>query len=210
MEGKSITVANLAVAMAQAGLSVVAVDADLRRPWLHQLFGLDPHRGGLTRALLEGSTDGRLQPAQVEGLTVLPAGEVPPNPAGILGSQRMQELLAELAQQVEVVLIDSPPVLSVTDAAVLAQGVDGVLLVLEAGHTRREAARQAVERLRQVGANLVGVVLNAVPTHNDSYYYYSYNGYHGNGSGRRKHRLRRWKGPLAVAQRLFGRRWKAD
>ena len=90
-----------------------------------------------------------------------------------MGSQHMQRLLHELAQQVDVVLIDSPPVLPVADATALAQAVDGVLLVLEAGHTRRKAARQAVESLRQVGANLVGVVLNGVPTHK-GYYYYSY------------------------------------
>jgi non-specific protein-tyrosine kinase len=216
-EGKSITVANLAVAMAQAGLSVVAVDADLRHPQLHQLFGLDLGEGstgerlwwGLTGSLLEGRADGRLHPAQVEGLRVLPSGELPPNPAEMVGSQHMQKLLHELAQQVDVVLIDSPPVLPVADATALAQAVDGVLLVLEAGHTRREAARHAVESLRQVGANLVGVVLNAVPTYNGSYYY-SYQEYYENGRGRRKHRPRRRKGPLTAVRRLFGRRRKAD
>jgi non-specific protein-tyrosine kinase len=172
-EGKSTTVANLAAAMAQAGLKVVAVDADLRRPRLHQMFGLHP-QGGLTSSLLEGSLDGRLQPAQVEGLVVLPAGELPPNPAELLGSRRMRELLELLKGHVDVVVIDSPPVLPVTDAAVLAQGVDGVLLVVDAGQTRRGAAKRAVESLRQVGANLVGVVLNAVPTHRGDYYYEYY------------------------------------
>jgi capsular exopolysaccharide synthesis family protein len=193
-EGKSNTTANLAVAMAQAGLSVLAVDADLRRPRLHQLFDLDLHEegavesslGGLTGSLLEGCTDGRLQPTQVENLSVLPSGELPPNPAEIMGSQHMQKLLHELAQQVDVVLIDSPPVLPVADATALAQAVDGVLLVLEAGHTRREAARHAVESLRQVGATLVGVVLNAMPTHKGSYYYYHET--YGDRRGRRKHR----------------------
>jgi len=205
-EGKSIVVANLALAMAQAGLSVVAVDADLRRPRLHQLFSLDLREQvtaerlwwGLSGSLLEGHTDGRLHPVQ-EGLRVLPSGELPPNPAEIMGSQHMQKLLHELAQQVDVVLIDSPPVLPVADAMALAQAVDGVLLVLEAGHTRRQAARQAVESLRRVGASLVGVVLNAVPTHSGSYYY-PYHETYGDGSGKRKHRRRR----------LFGRRRKAD
>jgi succinoglycan biosynthesis transport protein ExoP len=198
-EGKSNTVANLAVAMAQAGLSVVAVDADLRRPRLHQLFDLDLHEegavesslGGLTGSLLEGCTDGRLQPTQAENLKVLPSGELPPNPAEIMGSQHIQKLLHELAQQVDMVLIDSPPVLPVADATALAQAVDGVLLVLEAGKTRRQAARHAVESLHQVGANLVGVVLNAVPTHKGSYYYYYYHETYGDGRGRRKHRRRR-------------------
>jgi len=216
IEGKSITVANLAVAMAQAGLSVVALDADLRHPRLDQLFDLDLREGdtgerlwwGLSGSLLDGRTDGRLHPAQVEGLRVLPSGELPPNPAELLGSQRMQELLAELAQQADVVLIDSPPVLPVADATALAQAVDGVLLVLEAGKTRREAARRAGENLRQVGANLVGVVLNRVPTHRGGYY--SYREYYGDESGRRKHRLRQWKGPLAAVRRLFGRRQNTD
>jgi capsular exopolysaccharide synthesis family protein len=208
-EGKSTTVANLAVAMVQSGLRTVAVDADLRRPRLHQLFGLDLGEG-LIGALLEERTDGRLQPALMEGLRVLPAGKLLPNPAKWLGSRRMGKLLAELAEQVEVVLIDSPPVLSVADAAVLARGVDGVLLVLEAGHTRREVARHAVESLRQVGANLVGVVLNAVPTHNGSDYYHYPEEYDGDGDGRRKHRRRRWKVPLMAMQRLFGRRQRAD
>ena len=204
-EGKSNTVANLAVAMAQAGLRVVAVDADLRRPRLHQLFDLDLHEEGamesslegLTGSLLEGCPDGRLQPTQVENLKVLPSGELPPNPAEIMGSQHMQKLLHELVQQVDVVLIDSPPVLPVADATALAQAVDGVLLVLEAGKTRRQAARHAVESLHQVGASLVGVVLNAVPAHKGSYYYYHET--YGDGRGRRKHR-----------RRLFGRRRKAD
>jgi capsular exopolysaccharide synthesis family protein len=217
LEGKSITVANLAVAMVQAGLRVVAVDADLRRPRLHHLFGLDlGHEGtderlwwGLSGSLLEGRTDGQLHPTQVEGLTILPSGELPPNPAELMGSQQIQQLLHQLAQEVDVVLIDSPPVLPVADATALAQAVDGVLLVLEAGYTRRGAARQAVDSLRQVGANLVGVVLNAVPIHKGSYYY-SYNGYHGNGKGRPKHRPRWRKGPLATVWRLFGRRRKAD
>ncbi len=206
-EGKSITVANLAVAMAQAGLRVVAVDADLRRPRLGQLFGLDLREQvtterlwwGLSGSLLEGRTNGQLRPVQVQGLRVLPSGELPPNPAELMGSQHMQRLLHELAQQVDVVLIDSPPVLPVADATALAKAVDGVLLVLEAGHTRRKAARQAVESLRQVGANLVGVVLNGVPTDRGSYYY-SYHETYGNGRGKRKHRRRR----------LFGKRRKAD
>ena len=103
----------------------------------------------------------------------------------------------------------SPPVLPVADATALAQRVDGVLLVLEAGHTRRGAARQAVESLRKVGANLVGVVLNAVPTYSGSYYY-SYHETCGNGRGGRKHRTRWRKGPLVAVRRLFGRRQKAD
>lgn len=189
-EGKSVTVANLGVAMAQAGLRVAVVDADLRRPRLHKVFGVHP-RGGLTGSLLEGAMDGRLQPSKdVEGLVILPAGGLPPNPAELLGSQRFQELLATLTQHMDVVLVDSPPILPVTDAAVLARGVDGVLLVIDAGETRREVARRAVDNLRQVGAHMIGVVLNRVPTHRGGYYYYYYQEYYGDG-GKRHTRTRR-------------------
>jgi capsular exopolysaccharide synthesis family protein len=208
-EGKSLTVANLAAAMAYAGLRVVAVDADLRRPRLQQLFGLDLNEHGtapsiwwgLTGALLEGSTNGNLHPGPVEGLKVLPSGELPPNPAELAGSEHMRKLLQALAQQVDIVLLDSPPVLPVADATALAQAVDGVLLVVKAGRTRRGAARHAVESLRRVGANLVGVVLNSVPRSTDRYY-----GYYEDGNERPKHPRRRGQGPLAALQRLFRRR----
>jgi len=187
-EGKSTTAANLAAVMAQAGLKAIVVDADLRRPRLHRVFGIHP-RGGLTGSLLEGSMDGRLQPSQVEGLAVLPAGDRPPNPSELLGSRRLRELLGLLTQHVDMVVIDSPPVLPVTDAAVLAQSVDGVLLVIDAGETRRGIAQHAVESLRQVGANVIGVVLNRVPTGKGGYYYY-YQEYYGDGGKRRKRRMR--------------------
>ncbi|HUS80883.1 MAG TPA: CpsD/CapB family tyrosine-protein kinase [Armatimonadota bacterium] len=136
-EGKSVTVANLAATMAEAGLKVVTVDADLRRPRQHHLFELE-REPGLTDALLAGRLDGQVRPTMYVGqLGVLPAGELPPNPAEVLGSARMGELLARLAEKADVVIVDSPPSLPVTDAAVLARQVDAVLLVLDAGKTRR-------------------------------------------------------------------------
>jgi capsular exopolysaccharide synthesis family protein len=202
-EGKSVTVANLGVAMAQAGLRVVVIDADLRRPRLHEVFGVHP-RGGLTGSLLEGAMDGRLQPSGIlEKLTLLPAGDLPPNPAEMLSSQRFQELLATLAQDQDMVLIDSPPILPVTDAAVLARGVDGVLLVIDAGETRREVARRAVDNLQQVGAHLIGAVLNRVPTARGGYYHY-YQGYYDDGrkgrNGRKRRRGRDRAAEAAVSQ----------
>jgi succinoglycan biosynthesis transport protein ExoP len=177
-EGKSITTANLGVAMAQSGLNVVIVDADLRRPRQHRMFDLK-REGGLTQSLLEGRVDGHLRStAYVEGLKVIPSGELPPNPAELLGSQRMHDFLADLAQQADIVLIDSPPVLPVTDPTVLAQAVDGVLLVVQAGSTRRAAAQRAVEALRQTGANVIGVVINAVPQKFGGYYHYYYYHYY--------------------------------
>jgi capsular exopolysaccharide synthesis family protein len=182
----------------------VAVDADLRRPRLRQLFGLDLNEHGtapsvwwgLTGALLEGSIDGNLQAGPADGLRVLLSGELPPNPAELAGSEHMRKLLHVLAQQVDIVLLDSPPVLPVADAMALARSVDGVLLVIVAGHTRRQAARQAVEGLRQVGANVVGVVLNAVPTHRGSYYHYGE--YYRDSDEGRKHRPRKKNGPGMV------------
>jgi non-specific protein-tyrosine kinase len=176
-EGKSTTVANLAVVMAQAGRKTVVVDGDLRQPWLHRLFGV-PQGGGLAGSLLIGNLDGNVQRvSEVDGLSVLPAGSTPLNPADMLATQRMRALLDELAQQMDVVLIDSPPVLPVTDAAVLAHMVDGVLLVVDAGETRRGMALRAVEALRQAGGNPLGVVLNRVPAYGEAHdrgYYYDY------------------------------------
>lgn len=179
-EGKSLIVANLAAAAAQAGLKVVAVDADLRHPRLHRLFDLDlPAEGagkvaswGLTGSLRDGCVDGRLHSTPVESLRVLPSGELAPNPIEMIGSQRMGSLLHDLAEQADMVLVDCPPALPVADAAALASAVDGVLLVVEAGRTPREAAQHAVENLRQVKANLVGVVLNGVSARKGSYYDY--------------------------------------
>ncbi|WP_029215139.1 CpsD/CapB family tyrosine-protein kinase [Kallotenue papyrolyticum] len=168
-EGKSTTLANLAVTMAQAEQRVLLVDCDLRRPSLHTLFGL-PNEVGLTNLLLQESGDLPAQPTEVPGLLVLTSGPLPPRPADILGSRRMEEVIARLREAADVVLFDTPPVVAVTDAAVLATKVDGVLLVFRAGATRRDRAREARRRLEKVNANIVGVVLTDVQ--NDSTYDY--------------------------------------
>jgi non-specific protein-tyrosine kinase len=159
-EGKSTTLANLAVVSAQAGRRVVLVDADLRRPTLHDLFGLDNERG-LTTAMMEEAALAALplKTTGVEGLVVLTSGPLPPNPAEVMGSRRMAEVIATLAEQADQVFFDTPPVVAVTDAAVLATKVDGVLLIIGAGKTRRDVARTAVQRLQQINARLVGTVL---------------------------------------------------
>jgi non-specific protein-tyrosine kinase len=157
-EGKSTSLANLAVTMAQAEQRVLMVDCDLRRPSLHTLFGL-PNEQGLTSAILdEGELP--LQPTGVPGLSLLASGPLPPRPADLLGSRRMVALLNRLRASADIVLIDTPPVVAVTDAAVLAPQVDGVLLVLQAGHTRRDRAREARQILEKVKAHIIGVVLN--------------------------------------------------
>jgi succinoglycan biosynthesis transport protein ExoP len=175
-DGKTTLVANLGVVMAQAGNRVVLVDADLRRSTLHKHFEL-PNREGLTNALLEDepTLDGWLQETEIENLRVLTSGPLPPNPSELLGSKRMHQLVERLKDEADVVLFDSPPNLVVTDASVLAIEVEGVLLVVEAGRTRRTAAQQATEQLQQLGVNIVGVVLNGVRVpRSKNYYYYRY------------------------------------
>ena len=170
-EGKSTITANLAAALAKAELRVLVVDADLRKPQQHRLFGVK-QGGGLTSALLDGPVDGRVNKVEPAGLEILTSGHLPPNPAEMLGSSRMLNLIEELRKQADIVLIDCPPVLPVADATILAPHVDGVLLVLRANHTRGRLAMEALESLRKVNAHLVGAVLNAAPR-GKGYHYYS-------------------------------------
>jgi len=175
LEGKSTTVANMSVVMAQADKSVILVDADLRRSSIHKIFQM-ANREGLTNVLLEDepSPDRWLQGTGVENLRVLTSGPLPPNPSEMLGSQKMVQLIERLKKAADIVIFDAPPVLSVTDAVVLALQADGVLLVIEAGRTRRTAARNAVDQLGRVGAKVLGVVLNGVSPRQTMGYYYGY------------------------------------
>jgi succinoglycan biosynthesis transport protein ExoP len=179
-EGKTTTLANLGVVMAQAGNRVVLVDTDLRRSTLHKKFEV-PNREGLTNALLEDEPvlDGWLRETEIENLRVLTSGPLPPNPSELLGSQKMRQLIERLKDEADIILFDTPPILMLSDASVLALETDGVLLIAEAGRTRRTTARQAVERLQQLGVNVVGVVLNRVrPQRAKGYGYYQYYGAH--------------------------------
>ncbi|MBW7884355.1 MAG: polysaccharide biosynthesis tyrosine autokinase [Caldilineaceae bacterium] len=179
-EGKSLVASNVATAFAQTGKRVVLVDADLRRPSVHRLFGL-VNNVGVTSALVGGleTVESTLQKTTVPNLLVMTSGPLPPNPSELLSSQRMQELLARLKGLCDLVVLDSPPVTLVSDTAVLAGSVDGVLLVFRAVETRRDAARNAVRALQQVHAHLLGVALNFVS--GDSHgYFYSYNSDYGN------------------------------
>ncbi len=159
-EGKSTTLANLAVAVAQAERRVILVDCDLRRPTLHELFGL-PQEKGLTSMILDDQalSDPPLQETAVAGLLLMTSGALPPSPADLLGSQRMDKVLASLQGLADLVLLDAPPVLAASDATVLATKVDGVLLVVSAGQTKRENLQAAKARLEKVNAHLIGAVL---------------------------------------------------
>ena len=178
-DGKTLIAANLAIVMAQSGREVILLDADLRRPRVHSLLEL-PNRNGVSNLFVEETPglDGVISDTEAEHLRVVTSGTSPPNPAELLGSDKMTEILNLLQDQADLLIIDSPPVMAVTDASVLAQRVDGVLLVLKTGETQMAAAKQTVEQLRRVGANILGVVLNEVDLHRSRYTYYYYRGYY--------------------------------
>jgi non-specific protein-tyrosine kinase len=187
-EGKSTTISNLAVVMAQNGSRVILVDCDMRHPRLHAYFKL-PNRVGMSTlfAHLEAFI-GACQSTSVPGLSVITTGALPPNPAELMSSKTMQAILGVMRQTADIILIDTPPVLAVTDAAALAPSVDGVLLVAQPGKTRSSAFRQTLDQLKQVNARVLGVVLNNVVTHGKSYGYHykeyrnytAYQHYYGN------------------------------
>jgi capsular exopolysaccharide synthesis family protein len=174
-EGKTATLANLGVVFAQAGERVVLVSCDLRRPRIGAFFGLDEHEG-LSSILLGQRTleQSLLQVPDVERLSLLPAGPIPPNPAELLNSARAREVFMRLRDHYDLVLIDTPPVLPVTDAAILSQYADATLMLAAAGQTRRSDLHRAVEKLDQVGAKILGTVLNKVSRQTGRYYGYTY------------------------------------
>jgi non-specific protein-tyrosine kinase len=162
-EGKSTVLANLAVTTAQMGRKVILVDCDLRRPTLHNIFNLKNDVGLTTMVVDDAAMESPpLQGTDVEGLQLVSSGPLPPNPAELLASRRMEEIVAALLDRADVVLFDAPPVVAVTDAAVLATKVDGVLLVINADGTKRDYAKAAKARLEKVNAHLLGAVLNNV------------------------------------------------
>jgi capsular exopolysaccharide synthesis family protein len=173
-EGKSTTATNLAIAMAQAGQSVCLVDADLRRPMINEYLGLE--RGaGLTTALVGTVDVGELlQPWGGDDLYVLTSGQIPPNPSELLGSEEMQRLVARLEESFDAVIIDAPPLLPVTDAAVLSRHVGGVVLVVGVQKTRHQDLEKSLSALAMVGSNVLGVILNRLPTKGPDAYSYSY------------------------------------
>jgi len=168
-EGKSTVVTNLAVALAENGARVVAVDADLRRPTLHEKLAL-ANSPGLTELLRdEACLDDVIQAAPIRGLSMIACGQVVPNPVELLGSSRTREALDELASRFEWVLVDVPPILAVAYTTVLTPLVDGVILVIESEKTRRTAVMTAIEQVQDVGGRLIGAVLNKVDLRRSAY-----------------------------------------
>ena len=166
-----MTASNLAVAFAQAAATVVLVDADLRKPGVHVMFDL-PNDRGLSTMLRDDtvSLDIVAHPTEQANLRILTTGPLPPNPAELLGSNRMQAVVGLLRQGADLVIFDSPPLQVVTDAAVLSSFVDGTLLVIDAGRSRRRVVRVARETLTRAGAHTLGAVLNRAPARTQSAY----------------------------------------
>lgn len=171
-EGKSVTSVNLATAMAMDGKRVILVDADLRRPNVHRLMQM-PSSPGLSEVLVGmRKLDDAIQPTEVENLRVICAGPIPPNPAELLNSRAFDHLLEELDERADIVIFDSPPCIPVTDPLIIASRMDGVVLVLQVGQTRKAAVKHAQELLTRARARVIGVVFNRVQQRKNGYYYY--------------------------------------
>jgi len=171
-EGKSMTTANLAVVMAQQGRKVLLVDADLRKPTVHYTFRL-VNTEGLSNLLTKRAklTD-VLTKTDVDNLYVITSGPIPPNPAELLSSRAMHELMTQALGIFDIIIFDTPPVLAVTDAQILSSQADGTVLVVASGTTEKDAALEAKDLLQKSQARILGVVLNRQPIKNSRYYYY--------------------------------------
>ena len=161
------------MAISQAGKKVLIIDADLRKPTQHQIFSLSNSKGLSTSLVTNQSGLQQIQRFKEGYPDLLTSGPIPPNPSELLGSQRMKQLMNEAASFYDIVLVDTPPTLAVADASILAQVVDGVVIVVGSGEVSRDYVQSAKEQLDKVGANIIGVVLNKVQmNHKEQYYYY--------------------------------------
>lgn len=175
-EGKSTVSANIATTFAKQGLHTLLVDSDLRRPTVNATFGIDNPQG-LSNYLSERNFDinSIIYKTSVKNLYVMPSGPIPPNPSELIGSKRMAELIKKLSDQLDLVIFDAPPVLSVTDAQIVSTNVDGTILVVRANKTEKAAVKEAVRLIKQVGGHIIGTILNDVEVKGSGYYgYYGY------------------------------------
>jgi len=173
-EGKSSTIANLAIAMADSGQKVLLVDCDLRKPKVHKYFGLEGSVGLTNYLIDQAKLEDVIQPWGRNGLKILPAGQIPPNPSELLGSNAMKELVLKLEEEFDVIFMDTAPVLPVTDTAILSKFTGGVVMVVAVGSTTKPQLQGALTQLGTVGATLLGFVMNKIPTKGvDAYGYQS-------------------------------------
>lgn len=187
-EGKSTTIANLAVVLTQAGKSVLLIDCDMRNPTVHKNFNLS-NKVGLSSCISMGTAlSDAVQKTSIEGLYALTGGVIPPNPSELLGSEQMKNVLQRAKEQYDYVLIDTPPVMPVTDALIVGRFVDGMILVIASAEIKVEMARDVKNQLVNAGANILGVVLNKVRSehHGYGYGYYYYYGSKGASNGEGK------------------------
>jgi len=172
-EGKSLTAANLAIAFAQAGESVVLVDADMRRPSQHEEFEL-PESPGLSEAIVSGNIEASLRDGPVQGLKLMTAGITPPNPSELLHSKRMDNLLANLKSRSDLIILDAPPVLAVADASVLASKADGAIIVMNMTMSDKNASKRVIDSLKAVNARVLGTVITGMGPDRKRYGYRDY------------------------------------
>jgi polysaccharide biosynthesis transport protein len=192
-EGKTITAANIAITMAQAGNRLLLIDCDMRRPKLHRLFNV-PRDRGLSNILVGTcGVDEAIIHSTIPGIDIIVSGPVPPNPSEMLGSQNMTDFLETVRGRYDRIVLDSPPITAVTDAVILSRLVDGVLLVIRAGETHREIVKNGIGLLQAANARILGAILNGVTMGRDSYYYYQYYYYYYGEDGDRKKKVRRKK-----------------
>lgn len=185
-EGKSTTIANLAVVLTQAGKSVLLLDCDMRNPTVHKNFNLS-NKVGLSSCISMGTAlSDAVQKTSIEGLYALTGGVIPPNPSELLGSEQMKNVLQRAKEQYDYVLIDTPPVMPVTDALIVSRFVDGMILVIASAEVKVEMARDVKNQLVNAGANILGVVLNKVRSEHHGYGYYYYYGSKGASNGEGK------------------------
>jgi len=178
-EGKSTTISNLAITFAQSGSKVLIVDADLRKPTIHKLYDFR-NQLGLVNILAKKEALGIcIHDTLVDNLYVLTSGPIPPNPSELLQSESMKKFLDEVTEIFDIVLIDTPPVGSVTDAAILSSMVDGIILVAASGQVKIDEIKRSKELLEKVNANIIGVVLNKLDKNAQGNYYYYYYYYYG-------------------------------
>ncbi|WP_027631821.1 CpsD/CapB family tyrosine-protein kinase [Clostridium hydrogeniformans] len=182
-EGKSTVISNLAITMAQSGKKVLLIDCDLRKPIIHKKFGISNLKGLTSLLIKDSKVEDVIQRVNINNLGVITSGPVPPNPSEILGSKNMKNLIEEFKKYFDVILLDAPPVLVVTDAQVISKVTDGMILLAAYGVTEKQALERAKDNIVKVNGKLLGVVMNKIPEKEGSYYGYgSYGDYYSDDS----------------------------